>query len=59
VAEAVVALNRGACRKPSRLLVKKDGQFDRIVKVEFTEEKPTRVAELVTPVNDWGDEVPF
>lgn len=59
VAEAVAAMNRGACRNPSRLLVKKDGQFDRIEKAEFTDDKPQGMKTPVLPVDDWGDEVPF
>ena len=59
VAEAVIALNKGAAREPSRIRVQKKGKFDRVLSAEFATEKPTRVAELVTPVNQWGDEVPF
>lgn len=59
VAEAVIAMNKGACREPSRIRVQKKSKFDRVLSAEFATEKPTRVAELVTPVNDWGDEVPF
>ena len=59
VAEAITALNHGSARKPSRLLVKKDGQWDRIVQAEFTEEKPTMIRELATPVNEFGEDCPF
>ncbi len=59
VAEAITALNHGSCRKPSRLLVKKEGQWDRIVQAEFTEEKPTMIRELTTAVNEFGEDCPF
>ena len=59
VAEAITALNHGSCRKPSRLLVKREGQWDRIVQAEFSEDKPTMIRELVTPVNEFGEDCPF
>jgi len=59
VAEAITALNQGSARKPSRLLVKREGQWDRIVQAEFSEEKPTMIRELVTPVNEFGEDCPF
>jgi len=59
VAEAVIALNQGSARKPSRLLVKREGQWDRIVQAEFADEKPTMIRELVTPVNEFGEDCPF
>ena len=59
VAEAITALNQGSCRKPSRLLVKREGQWDRIVQAEFADEKPTMIRELVTPVNEFGEDCPF
>jgi len=59
VAEAITALNHGSARKPSRLLVKREGQWDRIVQAEFTEEKPTMIRELVTPVNEFNEDCPF
>ncbi len=59
VAEAITALNHGSCRKPSRLLVKKEGQWDKIVQAEFTEEKPTMIRELTTAVNEFGEDCPF
>ena len=59
VAEAITALNHGACRKPSRLLVKKDGQWDRIVQAEFSEEKPTMIRELTAQVSDFNEDCPF
>ena len=59
VAEAITALNHGSCRKPSRLLVKKEGQWDRIVQAEFSEEKPTMIRELTTAVNEFGEDCPF
>jgi DNA repair protein RadD len=59
VAEAITALNHGSARKPSRLLVKKEGQWDRIVQAEFTEEKPTMIRELTTAVNEFGEDCPF
>jgi DNA repair protein RadD len=59
VAEAVIALNQGSARKPSRLLVKKEGQWDKIVQAEFAEEKPTMIRELTTAVNEFGEDCPF
>ena len=59
VAEAVIALNQGSARKPSRLLVKREGQWDRIVQAEFSEEKPTMIRELTTAVNEFGEDCPF
>jgi DNA repair protein RadD len=59
VAEAITALNHGSCRKPSRLLVKREGQWDRIVQAEFSEEKPTMIRELTTAVNEFGEDCPF
>jgi DNA repair protein RadD len=59
VAEAITALNQGSCRKPSRLLVKKEGQWDRIVQAEFSEDKPTMIRELTTAVNEFGEDCPF
>jgi len=59
VAEAITALNHGSCRKPARLLVKKEGQWDRIVQAEFAEEKPTMIRELTTAVNEFGEDCPF
>ena len=59
VAEAITALNHGSARKPSRLLVKKEGQWDRIVQAEFIEEKPTMIRELATAVNEFGEDCPF
>jgi DNA repair protein RadD len=59
VAEAITALNHGSCRKPSRLLVKKEGQWDRIVQAEFAEQKPTMIRELTTAVNEFGEDCPF
>ena len=59
VAEAITALNHGSARKPSRLLVKKEGQWDRIVQAEFAEEKPTMIRELTTAVNEFGEDCPF
>ena len=59
VAEAVIALNQGSARKPSRLLVKKEGQWDRIVQAEFSEDKPTMIRELTTAVNEFGEDCPF
>jgi len=41
------------------LLVKKDGQWDRIVQAEFTEEKPTMIRELATTPNDFNEDCPF
>jgi hypothetical protein len=55
----VIALNQGSARKPSRLLVKREGQWDRIVQAEFAEDKPTMIRELVTPVNDFNEDCPF
>lgn len=45
----------GACRKPSRILVKREGKWDRITQVEFIDEKPDRISEPVAV----DDEVPF
>jgi DNA repair protein RadD len=59
VAEAITALNHGSCRKPSRLLVKREGQWDRIVQAEFSEDKPTMIRELTTAVNEFGEDCPF
>jgi DNA repair protein RadD len=59
VAEAVIALNQGSARKPSRLLVKREGQWDRIVQAEFSEDKPTMIRELTTAVNEFGEDCPF
>jgi len=59
VAEAITALNHGSARKPSRLLVKREGQWDRIVQAEFSEEKPTMIRELATAVNEFGEDCPF
>jgi len=59
VAEAITALNHGSARKPSRLLVKREGQWDRIVQAEFSEEKPTMIRELTTAVNEFGEDCPF
>ena len=59
VAEAITALNHGSARKPSRLLVKREGQWDRIVQAEFAEEKPTMIRELTTAVNEFGEDCPF
>ena len=59
VAEAITALNHGSCRKPSRLLVKKEGQWDRIVQAEFSEEKPTMIRELTAQVSDFNEDCPF
>jgi DNA repair protein RadD len=59
VAEAVIALNQGSARKPSRLLVKKEGQWDKIVQAEFTEEKPTMIRELTAQVSDFNEDCPF
>jgi DNA repair protein RadD len=59
VAEAITALNHGACRKPSRMLVQKEGKWDKIVQAEFTEEKPTMIRELTTAVNEFGEDCPF
>ena len=59
VAEAITALNHGAARKPSRLLVKREGQWDRIVQAEFSEEKPTMIRELATTPDDFNEDCPF
>ena len=59
VAEAITALNHGSCRKPSRLLVKREGQWDRIVQAEFSEEKPTMIRELATTPDDCNEDCPF
>jgi DNA repair protein RadD len=59
VAEAITALNHGSCRKPSRLLVKREGQWERIMQVDFTEEKPTMIQELTTAANEFNDDCPF
>jgi DNA repair protein RadD len=59
VAEAITALNHGSARKPSRLLVKKEGQWDKIVQAEFSEEKPTMIRELTTAANEFGEDCPF
>jgi hypothetical protein len=39
--------------------VKREGQWDRIVQAEFSEDKPTMIRELVTPVNEFGEDCPF
>lgn len=59
VAEAITALNHGSCRKPSRLLVKREGQWDRIVQAEFSEDKPTMIRELTAQVSDFNEDCPF
>jgi DNA repair protein RadD len=59
VAEAITALNHGSARKPSRLLVKKEGQWDKIVQAEFSEEKPTMIRELTAQVSDFNEDCPF
>ena len=59
VAEAITALNHGSARKPSRLLVKREGQWDRIVQAEFAEEKPTMIRELATTPDDFNEDCPF
>jgi hypothetical protein len=59
VAEAITALNHGSARKPSRLLVKREGQWDRIVQAEFSEEKPTMIRELATTPDDFNEDCPF
>jgi hypothetical protein len=41
------------------LLVKKEGQWDRIVQAEFSEEKPTMIRELTTAANEFGEDCPF
>jgi DNA repair protein RadD len=59
VAEAITALNHGSCRKPSRLLIKREGQWERIMQVDFTEDRPTMIRELTTAANEFGDDCPF
>jgi DNA repair protein RadD len=59
VAEAITAMNRGACRKPSRMLVQKEGKWDKIVRVEFIEDRPTMVKELTTAANEFDKDCPF
>lgn len=62
VDEALSLLNRGACRMPSALETVRDGKYQRIKSVTFTDETPTEwadeVEEIVTDSFD-GEEVPF
>lgn len=49
VDEAIDLLNRGVGRVPATITVKKEGKYQRIVSVEFTDERPTE--------DDWLPEV--